>query len=103
MTEGDMSDVTNPASAVKGTAEQGQAVIDAFLLGWHVAELFHVLTLPPHPRMSGFDAIFESRDNFGALGAQTMLDAAHASEVALVVADLGSPTHTGAPRWSAAS
>jgi len=28
--------------------------------------------------MSGFDAVFESRDNeFGALGAQTLLDAAH--------------------------
>ena len=55
-----------------------------------------VLTLPPHPRMSGFDAVFESRDNeFGALGAQTLLDAAHASEVALVVADLGSAIDEG--------
>jgi hypothetical protein len=41
-----MSEMTNPASAVKGTAEQGQAVIEAFLLGWHVAELFHVDRLP---------------------------------------------------------
>ena len=55
-----------------------------------------VLTLPPHPRMSGFDAVFESRDNeFGALGAQTLLDAAHASDVALVVADLGSAIDEG--------
>jgi MinD-like ATPase involved in chromosome partitioning or flagellar assembly len=55
-----------------------------------------VLTLPPHPRMSGFDAVFESRDNeFGALGAQTLLDAAHAADVALVVADLGSAIDEG--------
>ena len=55
-----------------------------------------VLTLPPHPRMSGFDAVFESRDNeFGALGAQTLLDAAHASDVALVVADLGAAIDEG--------
>jgi cellulose biosynthesis protein BcsQ len=55
-----------------------------------------VLTLPPHPRISGRDAIFESPDNeFGALGAQTLLDAAHASEVALVVADLGSAIDEG--------
>ena len=55
-----------------------------------------VLTLPPHPRMSGFDTVFESRDNeFGALGAQTLLDAAHASDVALVVADLGSAIDEG--------
>ena len=55
-----------------------------------------VLTLPPHPRMSGRDAIFESPDNeFGAAGAQTLLDAAHASEVALVVADLGSAIDEG--------
>ena len=55
-----------------------------------------VLTLPPHPRMSGLDAVFESRDNeFGARGAQTLLDAAHASDVALVVADLGSAIDEG--------
>jgi Flp pilus assembly CpaE family ATPase len=55
-----------------------------------------VLTLPPHPRMSGFDPVFESRDNeFAPLGAQTLLDAAHASEVALVVADLGSAIDEG--------
>ncbi len=46
--------------------------------------------------MSGRDAIFESPDNeFGAAGAQTLLDAAHASEVALVVADLGSAIDEG--------
>ena len=55
-----------------------------------------VLTLPPHPRMSGRDAVFESPDNeFGAAGAQTLLDAAHASEVALVIADLGSAIDEG--------
>jgi CO dehydrogenase nickel-insertion accessory protein CooC1 len=55
-----------------------------------------VLTLPPHPRMSGRDAIFESPDNeFQANGAQTLLDAAHASEVVLVVADLGSAIDEG--------
>jgi MinD-like ATPase involved in chromosome partitioning or flagellar assembly len=49
-----------------------------------------VLTLPPHPRISGRDAIFESPDNeFLAGGAQTLLDAARASDTALVVADLG--------------
>jgi cellulose biosynthesis protein BcsQ len=49
-----------------------------------------VLTLPPHPRASGRDAIFDSPDNeFLAGGAQTLLDAAHASDTALVVADLG--------------
>ncbi len=49
-----------------------------------------VLTLPPHPRMSGRDAFFDAPDNeFLAAGAQTLLDAAHASDTALVVADLG--------------
>jgi Flp pilus assembly CpaE family ATPase len=49
-----------------------------------------VLTLPPHPRMSGRDAIFDAPDNeFQAGGAQTLLDAAHGSDTALVVADLG--------------
>jgi CO dehydrogenase nickel-insertion accessory protein CooC1 len=49
-----------------------------------------VLTLPPHPRMSGRDAIFDAPDNeFLAAGAQTLLDAAHGSDAALVVADLG--------------
>ena len=49
-----------------------------------------VLTLPPHPRMSGRDAIFDAPDNeFLAGGAQTLLDAAHGSDTALVVADLG--------------
>ncbi len=49
-----------------------------------------VLTLPPHPRMSGRDAVFDAPDNeFLAGGAQTLLDAAHGSDTALVVADLG--------------
>ena len=49
-----------------------------------------VLTLPPHPRMSGRDAIFDAPDNeFLAAGAQTLLDAAHGSDTALIVADLG--------------
>jgi MinD-like ATPase involved in chromosome partitioning or flagellar assembly len=49
-----------------------------------------VLTLPPHPRASGRDALFDSPDNeFLAGGAQSLLDAAHASDTALVVADLG--------------
>jgi MinD-like ATPase involved in chromosome partitioning or flagellar assembly len=50
----------------------------------------HVLTLPPHPRMSGRDALFDSPDNeFLAGGAQTLLDLAHRSDTALIVADLG--------------
>jgi cellulose biosynthesis protein BcsQ len=49
-----------------------------------------VLTLPQHPRMSGRDALFENPDNeFLASGAQTLLDAAHSSDTALLVADLG--------------
>lgn len=49
-----------------------------------------VLTLPPHPRASGRDAMFDAPENeFQASGAQTLLDAAHRSGAALVVADLG--------------
>jgi MinD-like ATPase involved in chromosome partitioning or flagellar assembly len=55
-----------------------------------------VLTLPQHPRASGRDLIFENPDNeFLAGGAQTLLDAAHASDTALVVADLGSAIDEG--------
>ena len=49
-----------------------------------------VLTLPQHPSMSGRDAVFDAPANeFLAAGAQTLLDAAHGSDTALVVADLG--------------
>lgn len=55
-----------------------------------------VLTLPQHPRASGRDLVFENPDNeFLAGGAQTLLDAAHESDTALVVADLGSAIDEG--------
>jgi Flp pilus assembly CpaE family ATPase len=55
-----------------------------------------VLTLPPHPRSLGLDALSESPDyEFLAGGAQTMLDAAQESDTALVVADLGSAIDEG--------
>jgi MinD-like ATPase involved in chromosome partitioning or flagellar assembly len=55
-----------------------------------------VLTLPPHPRMSGRDAVFNAPDDeFLAAGARTLLDAAHGSDTGLVVADLGSAIDEG--------
>ncbi len=56
----------------------------------HTRHGVDVLTLPPHPRMSGRDALFDSPENeFLALGAKTLLDLAHRSDTGLVVADLG--------------
>ncbi len=49
-----------------------------------------VLTLPPHPRQSGRDPLPEGRDDeFLAAGAQTLLEAAQATDASLVLADLG--------------